>query len=73
MHIAVNGVGIVGVTTAFELAYGGHQVTVFERHSSVAKETSFAKLRGEGKALLAHHLEHGAGLEALNRGQRSAS
>ena len=34
MHIAILGAGIIGVTTAYELAADGHQVTVFERHAS---------------------------------------
>ncbi|MDO5625994.1 MAG: D-amino acid dehydrogenase [Pseudomonadota bacterium] len=42
MNIAIIGAGIIGVTTAYELAADGHQVTVFERHASVAEEASFA-------------------------------
>lgn len=42
MHIAIVGAGIVGVTTAYELAADGHAVTLLERHASVASETSYA-------------------------------
>jgi D-amino-acid dehydrogenase len=43
MKIAVVGAGIVGVTTAYELAQDGHQVTVYERRGAAAEEASFAK------------------------------
>jgi D-amino-acid dehydrogenase len=42
MKIAIVGAGIIGVTTAFELAADGHEVTVFERRSAAAEESSFA-------------------------------
>ncbi|MSQ56803.1 MAG: FAD-dependent oxidoreductase [Limnohabitans sp.] len=42
MKIAVIGAGIVGITTAFELAQKGHSVTVYEEHSSCAEGGSFA-------------------------------
>ena len=42
MKIAIVGAGIIGVTTAYELAADGHEVTVFERRSAAAEETSFA-------------------------------
>jgi D-amino-acid dehydrogenase len=41
-HIAVIGAGIIGVTTAFELALRGHQVTVLEKNQTCAEESSFA-------------------------------
>ncbi len=42
MRLAVIGAGVIGVTTAFELSSDGHEVTIFERRSSAAAETSFA-------------------------------
>jgi D-amino-acid dehydrogenase len=42
MRIAIVGAGIIGVTTAYELAADGHEVMVFERHNAAALETSFA-------------------------------
>ena len=42
MKIAVVGAGLVGITSAYELASDGHEVTVFERRGSLAAESSFA-------------------------------
>jgi D-amino-acid dehydrogenase len=42
MHIAVIGAGVVGVTTAWELARDGHSVEVFDQRNAVASECSFA-------------------------------
>ena len=42
MRIAVIGAGMAGVAAAQALASDGHDVTVIERRSSVAEETSFA-------------------------------
>ena len=42
MKIAIVGAGIAGVTTAYELARDGHDITVFEQRSAVAEEASFA-------------------------------
>ena len=42
MKIAVVGAGIVGITTAYELARDGHEVTVYERRGAAAEEASFS-------------------------------
>lgn len=42
MRIAVLGAGIVGVTTAYELAADGHEVVVVDRQEKAAMETSFS-------------------------------
>jgi len=53
MKAIVLGAGIIGVTTAFELARDGHYVTVIERREDVALETSFAN----GGQIAANHAE----------------
>ena len=42
MHIAILGSDVIGVSAAYYLAQAGHQVTVLERQSGPAMETSFA-------------------------------
>lgn len=42
MRIAVLGAGVVGVTTAYELASDGHEVVVVDRQDKAAMETSFS-------------------------------
>ncbi|HEX7775651.1 MAG TPA: D-amino acid dehydrogenase [Parvibaculum sp.] len=42
MKIVVVGAGIVGVTTAYELAERGHEVTLVDRREGAGLETSFA-------------------------------
>ncbi|WP_347876515.1 D-amino acid dehydrogenase [Brevundimonas naejangsanensis] len=42
MKIAILGAGVIGVTTAHYLARQGHEVTVIDRQSGPALETSFA-------------------------------
>ena len=42
MHIAILGSGVIGTSAAYYLAKAGHQVTVLERQSGPALETSFA-------------------------------
>ena len=42
MHVLVLGAGVVGVTSAWYLRAAGHDVTVIERQSLSASETSYA-------------------------------
>ena len=41
MRVAVLGAGVIGVTTAYQLAKDGHEVTVIEREPEAANFTSF--------------------------------
>jgi D-amino-acid dehydrogenase len=42
VKVLVLGGGVIGVTTAYYLARGGHEVTVVDRQAEPARETSFA-------------------------------
>jgi D-amino-acid dehydrogenase len=42
MKVAVIGAGVIGITTAYELAALGHEVSVYERNGAAAEECSFA-------------------------------
>ncbi len=53
MHIAIVGAGIAGVTTAYELALDGHQVSVYEQRSAAAEDASFGSAGLLSPALLA--------------------
>ena len=57
MKIAVIGAGIVGITSAYELALDGHEVHVYERNAAIAEEASFATAGLLAPSLL-HPLSH---------------
>ncbi|NTG47761.1 D-amino acid dehydrogenase [Agrobacterium rhizogenes] len=42
MKVTILGAGVIGVTTAYQLAKAGHDVTVVDRQAAPALETSFA-------------------------------
>jgi len=67
MRIAVIGAGLAGVTTAYELARDGHEVTVYERRGSIAAEGSFAPVCVLAPGLWLAHAAVGGhgGLERL--------
>ena len=46
MRVIVLGAGVIGTSTAYYLAQAGHEVTVVERRSGPALETSFANAGG---------------------------
>ena len=42
MHVIILGSGVIGVSAAWQLAQGGHQVTVVDRQPAAGLETSYA-------------------------------
>lgn len=60
MKVLVLGAGVIGTTTAWFLREHGHDVTVVERHSAAALETSFAN----GGQISVSHVEPWANPEA---------
>jgi glycine/D-amino acid oxidase-like deaminating enzyme len=50
MKIAIIGAGIIGVTTAYELAADGHEVTVFERHAATSRSRPGRQPRAAGRS-----------------------
>ncbi len=61
MHVVVLGAGIIGVSSAWYLRQAGHEVTVLERQSGAALETSFAN----GGQLSTGHVEPWASPETF--------
>src|SRR5437868_7623727 len=66
MRIAVIGAGMAGVAAAQALASDGHDVTVLERRSSVAEETSFAPAGLAAAGLAAPWLAAPGRLQAMS-------
>jgi D-amino-acid dehydrogenase len=73
MKIAVIGAGMAGVAAAQALAADGHEVTVVERRSSVAEETSFAPPGIAAAGLAAPWLPAPGRLQALSGGADDAA
>ena len=73
MKIAVIGAGMAGVAAAQALASDGHDVTVIERRSSVAEETSFAPAGVAAAGLAAPWLPAAGRLQAMAGGADEAN
>jgi D-amino-acid dehydrogenase len=72
MRIAVIGAGMAGVAAAQALASDGHDVTVIERRSSVAEETSFAPAGLAAAGLAAPWLPAPGRLQAMSSSSEEA-
>jgi D-amino-acid dehydrogenase len=67
MRIAVIGAGIIGITTAYELACDGHEVKVFEQRSAAAEESSFANAGLIAPGYLGLWSEPGIAIKAISQ------
>lgn len=67
MKIAVIGAGVIGVTTALELASHGHDVVVFEKSSGIAQHASFATAGFLGPAMMQSWTAPGIPLKILRK------
>ena len=63
LEVCVLGAGVIGTTTAYELAKDGHRVTVIDRQPGPGLETSFAN----GGQISANHATPWATPEALKK------
>ena len=72
MKIAVLGAGVVGITTAYELALDGHEVCVFEQRSAAAEEASFAGAGLVSPGSMTPPGAAGAGISRMLRTRTSA-
>lgn len=74
MKIAVIGAGVIGLTSAYELALEGHKVSIFEKESAAATISSFANsglLSPSLNPYLSHPLWSSAGWLARFRDMRN--
>jgi len=65
MKIAVIGAGVIGVTTAYELARQKHEVSIFESNGSAAEMCSFANAGVVSPGYTAPWAKPGMGLHVL--------
>ena len=70
MKVIVLGAGVIGTACAYYLSKAGHEVTVIDRRSGPALETSFGKPAGSvpplGRRMLGGHPISGGTLLAMS-------
>lgn len=68
MKVNVLGAGIIGITSAYQLAKAGYEVTVIDRQGGPALETSFANANGSLVRLLLAWAAPASRRKAIKRG-----